>query len=80
MFFDSRVKEITTIFVFHLQSKIAMLEMKAKMALVTKVNKETNTVETGSTARVVVAQDVMQDKNVKEALFNLNTKITRLQV
>ena len=63
-----------------LQSKIAMLEMKAKMALVTKVNKETNTVETGSTARVVVAQDVMQDKNVKEALFNLNTKITRLQV
>ena len=60
--------------------KIAMLEMKAKMALVTKVNKETNTVETGSTARVVVPQDVMQDKNVKEALFNLNTKITRLQV
>ena len=63
-----------------LQTKIAMLEMKAKQGLVSKVDRETNTVETGSTARVVVAQDVMEDKKVKEALFDLNTKITRLQL
>ena len=34
------------------QSKIAMLEIKAKSVSTNKVDKETNTVETGSTAQI----------------------------
>ena len=66
------------------QSKIAMLEIKAKSVSTNKVDKETNTVETGSTAQIgsnsSSAKDYLQDKNVQETMFNLNTKITRLQL
>ena len=60
-----------------------MLEMKVKSTTVAKCNKETNTVETGSTHKTIgkpSETDYMQDKTVKETLFNLNTKISRLQL